>query len=424
LVTGRYEEALSLITAYASCLRHGLIPNLLSSGENPRFNARDATWWFAQAIQDYCQFVYPNEPAQVVQFLQTTLVDRYFPHDNQELERQSMKSSLAEILREILVKHAAGIHFREWNAGYQIDAHMRDEGFNISVTCDPRTGFIYGGNRWNCGTWMDKMGESEEHGSRGIPATPRDGADIEIIGLLASTLRWLASLTSHGFPDEPMAVGSTSDATFTYAEWHELIVKNFDKNFFVPARGDQDAEYNVDLSLISRRGIYKDTLGATDANGDYMFRPNQCVAMVVAPELFNKTNAQTALANVTKYLHGKLGMVTLDPAHPRYAPNYDTQCTDGFYLAKGFNYHQGPEWVWQTGYYLRARLIFERSNPLLREEVDGILREHQDHINNSPWAGIPELTNKDGAHCASSCDSQAWSSATLLDTLHDLASLP
>lgn len=62
---------------------------------------------------------------------------------------------------EALQKHFKGISFRERNAGTKIDEHMKDEGFNLSVYVDKETGFIHGGNRWNCGTWMDKMGSSE-----------------------------------------------------------------------------------------------------------------------------------------------------------------------------------------------------------------------------------------------------------------------
>ena len=34
-------------------MRHGLIPNLHDSGNNTRYNSRDATWFFLQAIKDY-----------------------------------------------------------------------------------------------------------------------------------------------------------------------------------------------------------------------------------------------------------------------------------------------------------------------------------------------------------------------------------
>ena len=85
---------------------------------------------------------------------------------------------------EIVHKHCEGINFREWNAGTQIDAHMKDEGFNINIYCDiESTGFCFGGNKHNCGTWMDKMGSSNLTGNKGIPATPRDGAPIELVAM-------------------------------------------------------------------------------------------------------------------------------------------------------------------------------------------------------------------------------------------------
>lgn len=71
---------------------------------------------------------------------------------------------------------------------------MKPEGFNVELRLDEETGFVFGGNQFNCGTWMDKMGSSDKTGNKGIPATPRDGAPIELVAMQYSSLVFMQEL--------------------------------------------------------------------------------------------------------------------------------------------------------------------------------------------------------------------------------------
>lgn len=197
LTTGHYDAARRHIIAFASSLKHGLIPNLLDSVRYPRYNSRDSAWWFLQGVQEYCTMA-----PEGLDLLDTP-VERRFPLDDTFVDIDdsrafSTTSTIAEIIQEILQRHARGIHFREHNAGFNLDSQMSDEGFNIDVDVDWETGFVTGGSVYNCGTWMDKMGESAKAGTKGVPATPRDGAPVEITGMVKSTLRWVIELADKG----------------------------------------------------------------------------------------------------------------------------------------------------------------------------------------------------------------------------------
>jgi hypothetical protein len=155
--------------------------------------------------------------------------------------------------------------------------------------------------------------------------------------------------------------------------------------------------YEMNSSDVFRRGIYKDVLGCRMRSWDYQLRPNQCVAMVVAPELFaegdedeeendarvgepprepapikrqqslrviggdkaapvpveengkitkklrSSAHVHLALDMITEILKTKnsLGIATLDPADWQFRGTYEQFDTKDYNTSSGFSYHQG-----------------------------------------------------------------------------------
>ncbi|TPX16181.1 uncharacterized protein E0L32_004176 [Thyridium curvatum] len=430
LGTGRFDEAKEHIVAFASVMKHGMIPNLLSSGDAPRYNARDAVWFFLQCVQDYTRLA-PNG----MDLLKEKVKRRFLPYDDtwfdsKDSRAYSKESTVQDIILEALQRHATGLDFREANAGPGLDMQMKDEGFNIKVEVDWDTGLIFGGSQTNCGTWMDKMGESERAGSKGVPGTPRDGAAVEISGLLYSTLAWVSKLNAEGkFPYAGVKKADGTDITFK--EWADKIKQNFERCYFVPVDPAEDAKYDVNIKVINRRGIYKDLYRSGKEYEDYQLRCNFPIAMTVAPELFDPDHAMRALCLADAVLRGPTGMATLDPADLNYRPYYvNSEDSDDFATSKGRNYHQGPEWLWPTGFFCRALLKFDlmRRRPDDAEgrteafqQVTRRLNGCKDMMRESVWAGLAELTQRNGEHCPDSSPTQAWSAGCLIDLYMDAA---
>ncbi|KAJ9655240.1 bifunctional 4-alpha-glucanotransferase/amylo-alpha-1,6-glucosidase [Neophaeococcomyces mojaviensis] len=430
LCTGRFDEAREHIFAFGSVLKHGLIPNLLSSGANPRYNSRDSPWFFLQNIQDYTKIA-PNGMSILQDKVPRRFLpydDTWFPHDDPRA--YSKESTVEEIIQEILQRHASGLSFREYNAGPNLDMQMKPEGFQIDVNVDWNTGIIFGGSQHNCGTWMDKMGESERAGSKGIPGTPRDGAAVEITGLAYSTLRWVAELNKTGKYTQS-GVKTSSGESISFTAWADKIKASFEKCYWVPADPSEDSSFSIDPKLINRRGIYKDLYKSGKPYEDYQLRCNFPIAMVVAPDLFTPDRALAALKIADDTIRGPTGMATLDPSDLNYRPYYNnSEDSTDFTTSKGRNYHQGPEWLWPTGFFLRALLNFDlmrRKTHAERlesfQQVTRRLAGCKAAIKDSPWRGLTELTNKDGSFCSDSSPTQAWSAGCLIDLFHDAAKL-
>lgn len=411
LVTGRYNDARNLILSYGGAMRHGLIPNLLAEGQTSRYNCRDAVWFWLYAIVKYIQKAPHGE-----QILRDKVL-RLYPHDEAIYGIDQKEEELHATMFDALSRHFNGISFRERNAGRQIDEHMNDDGFNVTAYVNRETGFICGGNQWNCGTWMDKMGSSDRAGNKGVPATPRDGAAVELQGLAFAVLEYLDLLHSKGlFPHSGVSKGSLF---WTWADWSLKLKTNFERCFFV---GDDDR-----TPCVNRRYIIKDSFGSTAQYTDYQLRPNFTIALAVAPKLMSARNAWSAICIAEKVLLGPLGIKTLDPKDWNYGGYYNND-EDSIVkkTAKGWNYHQGPEWLWVAAYFLRAKLSIAKE---LNDEaiydtavrsVRARMGSYWEHMQSSPWCSLPELCNENGAFCAGSCPAQAWSVGCLLETADQL----
>ena len=140
-------------------------------------------------------------------------------------------------------------------------------------------------------------------------------------------------------------------------------------------RASEDAAFGVNSALAGAhvRGAYRDTAGASAEWADYQLRPNFAVAMAVAPELFDARRAARALATFEARLLGRLGAKTLDAADWAFRPNYSSgaEAAADRATAGGWNYHQGPEWLWPVGYFLRARLRFPPNGRALPDDPAG-----------------------------------------------------
>lgn len=409
LCTGRFDEAKEHIFAFASVLKHGMIPNLLSSGKLPRYNSRDSVWFFLEIIQDYVKMA-PNGADLLQEKVPRRFLpydDTWFPHDDPRAYSKS--STISEIIQEVFQRHAQGMSFREYNAGPDLDVQMKSEGFDIDIKVDWETGIIFGGSQTNCGTWQDKMGESAKAGNKGVPGTPRDGAAIEITGLLYSALTWVTDLQqSKIYQHEGVDIGDGKSISFK--EWAAKIKSNFERCYFIPIDSEEDSQYDLDAKIINRRGIYKDLYKSGKPFEDYQLRSNFTIAMAVAPSLFTPEKALKALSIADDAILGPVGVATLDPSDLNYRPYYiNSDDSDDFSTAKGRNYHQGPEWVWPRGYFLRALLHFDlkrRKTPEERiesfQQITRRLDGCKKALRESPWKGLHELTNRNGEECRDS----------------------
>lgn len=141
----------------------------------------------------------------------------------------------------------------------------------------------------------------------------------------------------------------------TYKAWLELVTSSFPEKYLIT---EEDVEKHP---RVAHFGGIRDVYGCSVAEEEVAFRCNYPVALGMARGILPKEVAKRALDIAYEKLvceSGQIGIKTLIPSHELYRPNYDNaNDSDDFSVAFGWNYHQGPEWIWPLGFWFQVRQV-------------------------------------------------------------------
>ena len=219
-------------------------------------------------------------------------------------------------------------------------------------------------------TWMDaKIGD--------WVVTPRVGKPVEIQAL------WLNALSIAG----------------RWApQWSDLLetgLASFRSRFWMEAEGRLADVVDVDHLP-----------GTLDPS----FRPNQIFAVGGLPLLLlDQATAMRVVTAVESTLVTPMGLRSLAPGSPGYAPRYEG---DG--AGRDARYHQGTVWPWLIGPFVEAWLRVHGSNARTRRQARTRFLAPLLALAEQSGGQLPEIADADPPHAPRGCPSQAWSVAEVL----------
>ncbi len=245
-----------------------------------------------------------------------------------------------------------------------------NEGTRFGIRAD-RDGLLSAGEHGQQLTWMDARVDGRE-------ITPRIGKPVEIQAL------WLNAL----------AIG----AKF-FERWEALFEKGraaFQSKFW-----NEHAGYLADvIDCDHQSGVI-----------DLTFRPNQILAVGGLPlTLLSKEKARRVVAAVEMLLLTPVGLRSLAPAEPGYAPHYqgDSRSRDSVY-------HQGTVWPWLIGPFVEAWVRVHGANAAARRKARArFLPPLYEHLNHAGLGHVSEICDAEPPHTPRGCPFQAWSLGELL----------
>jgi len=215
-------------------------------------------------------------------------------------------------------------------------------------------------------TWMDaKIGD--------WVVTPRIGKPVEVQAL------WLNALAASG--------------QWT-ARWATLLARGraaFAERFW---NAQRDCLYDV-VDVDHRPGTF-----------DAALRPNQILAVGGLPiALLDGARAQQVVDTVERALLTPLGLRSLAPDEPGYAPRYQG---DG--RARDAAYHQGTVWPWLLGPFVEAWVRVRGGGADIRSAARArFLTPLLAHLDAAGLGHISEVADAEAPHTPRGCPFQAWS---------------
>jgi predicted glycogen debranching enzyme len=250
------------------------------------------------------------------------------------------------------------------------------EGTRFGIGVDPSDHLLRQGAQGYQLTWMDAKVDD-------WVVTPRRGKAVEINALWYNALRLLADWLRE--PDPAAAEDLDRRA--------ERTRSSFNLRFW-----NQAGEYLYDV-------VDGDGADGERADDD-AFRPNQLFAIALDHPVLDPAHWRPVVEKVEERLLTPVGLRSLAPGHPDYAPTYD-----GDLRTRDAAYHQGTVWGWLIGPFVDAWLRVHPDRPGdARRHVEGLIA----HLDEACVGSMSEIFDAEPPFTPRGCVAQAWTVAEVL----------
>ncbi len=249
--------------------------------------------------------------------------------------------------------------------------HWHQRGTRHGIRVDDQDGLLRAGENGVQLTWMDaKIGD--------WVVTPRVGKPVEINALWFNALSIMRDFAQQL---------SDVDAAREYASASERVARSFNERFWY-ADG----------------GYLYDVVDGPEGD-DPSLRPNQLFAISLRHPLLENGRAKAVVDKCMQELWTPVGMRSLAPTDPRYAPRYS-----GTPYERDAVYHQGTVWSWLLGPFAIAHYRVYDDRPTALALLDGIAA----HLRDGCVGQVSEIFDAQAPFAPRGCFAQAWGVAETL----------